>query len=199
MLADSEHQAPNADVAWPQPLRPRPHAPTLVWPVTTDDQCAQATEQAQLQTKWVIVQVGEGQHRPCGLPRGTTLLVATVVPHDPHMAVHTLEDQPEEAGHLVVHQRGGPAWLSEHITVLRSWVSTVAGAEVGNHDHPAIRPDDTRALSVDQLTRSHHNVKWHSAALNAGWLSPTGYYWIPEAWGHTSSNASGDGPLQARH
>ena len=30
----------------------------------------------------------------------------------------------------------------------------------------------------------------------AGWLSPTGYYWIPEAWGHTSSDASGGGPCK---
>ena len=29
-----------------------------------------------------------------------------------------------------------------------------------------------------------------------GWLSPTGYYWIPEAWGHTFSNASGGGPCR---
>ena len=60
VLADGEHQEPNADVAWPEPLRPRPHAPTPGWLVTTNDQCAQATEQAQLRAKWVIVQVGEG-------------------------------------------------------------------------------------------------------------------------------------------
>ena len=47
---------------------------------------------------------------------------------------------------------------------------------------------------MDQLTPSHPDVKWHSAALNAGWLSPSGCYWIPEAWGHTSSDASGGGP-----
>ena len=151
-LADSEHQKLNADVAWPQPLRPRPHAPTPVWLVTTDDECARATEQAQLRAKWVILQVGAGQYRPCGLPRGSTLPVATEVPHDPHMAVHTLDDQPEDTGHLVVHQRGGQAWLREHVTALRSWASTIARAEVGLHDHPAIRPDNTRALNVDQLT-----------------------------------------------
>ena len=47
---------------------------------------------------------------------------------------------------------------------------------------------------MDQLTPSHPDVRWHSASLNARWLSPTGYYWIPEAWGHTSSDASGGGP-----
>ena len=118
------------------------------------------------------------------------------MPHDPHMAVHALEDQPEDTGHLVVHQRGGPAWLKEHVTALRSWASTVAGAEIPLHDHPAISPGDTRALSMDQLTHSHPDVRWHSTDLNAGWLSPTGYYWIPEAWGHTSSDASGGGPCK---
>ena len=183
-------------MAWPEPLRPRPHTPTPVWLVTTDDQCAQATEQPHLRTEWVIVQVGEGQPRPRGLPRSTTLLVALEVPHDPHMAVHTLEHQPDDVGHLVVHQRGGLAWLREHRTALRSWASMIAGAEIRLHDHPAIRPDDTRALKVDQLTPSNPNVSWHSAALNAGWLSPTGYYWIPEAWGHMSSDASGGGPCR---
>ena len=89
-------------------------APALqapLWLVTTDNQCTQATGQAQLWAEWVIVQVGAGQPEPRGLPRGRALLVATVVPHDPHMAVHALEDQPEGTGHLVVHQRGGPAWL----------------------------------------------------------------------------------------
>ena len=114
-------------MAWPEPLCSRPHAPTPVWLVTTDDQCTRATEQAQLQTEWVIMQVGAGQPRPRGLPHGTALLVATEVPHDPHMAVHTLEDQPEDTGHLVVHQRGGPAWLRERV---RSWASTIVGAEV---------------------------------------------------------------------
>ena len=163
-------------MAWPEPLRPRPHAPTPLWLVTTDDQCTQATGQAQLRAEWVILQVGAGQPEPRGLPRGTALLVATGVPHDPHMAVHALEDHPEDTGHLVVHQRGGPAWLKEHVTALRSWASTVAGAEIRLHDHPAISPGDTRALSVDQLTPSHPDVRWHSADLNAGWLSPTGYY-----------------------
>ena len=86
VLADSEHQEPNADVAWPQPLRPQPHAPTPLWLVTTDNQGARATEQAQLRAQWVIVQLGGGQPRLRRLPRRTTLLVATEVPHDPHMA-----------------------------------------------------------------------------------------------------------------
>ena len=75
VLAEREHQEPNGDVAWPEPMCPRPHEPTLVWLETTDNQCTQATEQPQLQTEWVIVQVGEGQPRPRGLPRGTVLLV----------------------------------------------------------------------------------------------------------------------------
>ena len=112
------------------------------------------------------------------------------------MAVHALEDQPEDTGHLVVHQRRGPAWLREHVTALRFWASTIAGAEVQLHDHPAVRPGNIRALSMDQLTLSHPDVRWHSADLDAGLLSPTGYYWIPEAWGHTSSDASGGGPCR---
>ena len=75
-------------MACPEPLCPRPHARTPVWLVTTDDQCTRATEQAQLQTECVIVQVGAGQPKPRGLPRGTALLVVTEVPHDPHMVVH---------------------------------------------------------------------------------------------------------------
>ena len=51
----------------------------------------------------MIVQVGAGQPRPRGLPRRTALLVVMEVPHDPHMAVHALEDQPEDTGHLVLH------------------------------------------------------------------------------------------------
>ena len=57
-------------------------------------------------------------------------------------------------------------------------------------------PAKTRALSGDQLTCSHPNVQWHFAGLNAGWLSPSGYYWILKAWGHTSSDASGGGPCR---
>ena len=49
---------------------------------------------------------------------------------------------------------------------------------------------------MDQLTPGHPDVRWHPAALNAGWLSPTGYYWIPEACSHTSFDASGGGPCR---
>ena len=183
-------------MAWPEPLRPWPHALTPVWLVTTDDQCTRAAGQAQLQAEWVIVQVGAGQPRPRGLPRGTALLVATGLPHDPHIAVHALEDQPEDTGHLVVHQRGVLAWLKEHLTALRSLASRIVRAKIRLRDHPAISPGDTGALSVDQLTPSHPDVRWHSADLNAGWLSPTGYYLILEAWGHTSSDASGGRPCK---
>ena len=176
VLADVEHEEPNANVAWPEPLCPRPHAPTPIWFVTTDDQCTRATEQAQLRVEWVIVQVGAGQPRPRGLPRGTVLLVVTERPHDPHIAVHALEDQPQDTGHLVVHQRGGPVWLREDVTALRSWASTIAGAEVRLHDHPAVCPGYTRALGMDQLTPSHPDVRRHSADLNVEWLRPTGYY-----------------------
>ena len=79
------------------------------------------------------------------------------------------------------------------MTALRSWASTIAGAEVPLHEHPAVRPGDTGALSVDQLNPSPLDVRWHSVDLNAGWLSPDGYYWIQEAWGHTSSDVSGGG------
>ena len=196
VLAESEHREPNADVAWPEPLRPRPHAPTPVWLVTTDNQCTRAVEQAQLRTEWVVVQVVAGQPRPRGLPHGTALLVATEVLHDPHMAVHALEHLAEGTGHLLVHKRGGPAWLRGHVRALRSWASTIGGAEIRLHDQPAIRLGNIRALSVDQLTPSQPGVRWHSAELNAGWLSPTEYCWIPEAWGHTSSDASGGGPCK---
>ena len=54
-----------------------PCALTPVWLVTTDNQCARATEQAQLWAEWVIMQVEASQPRPPGLPRGTALLAAT--------------------------------------------------------------------------------------------------------------------------
>ena len=82
------------------------------------------------------------------------------------------------------------------MTALRSWANTIARAEVRLHNHPAVRSGDTRALSVDQLTPSHPDVRWYSADLKPGWLSRTGYYWIPQAWGHTSSDASGGGPCK---
>ena len=49
---------------------------------------------------------------------------------------------------------------------------------------------------MDQLTPSHPNVRWYSADLNAWWLSPNGYYWIPEAWNNGSSDASEGGPCR---
>ena len=72
----------------------------------------------------------------------------------------------------------------------------IAGAAVRLHNHTAFPRDDSRALNGDQLTSGHPDVRWHSGDLNAGWLSPTVYYWIPEAWGHTSSDASGGGPCR---
>ena len=48
VLVDAEHGAPNKDVACPEALRPRPHAPTSVWLVAKDNQCTQAEEQAPL-------------------------------------------------------------------------------------------------------------------------------------------------------
>ena len=77
---------------------------------------------------------------------------------------------------------------------------TCDGAPVpGKHDRWSrglTTHGNTRALSVDQLTPRHPDVRWHSADLSAGWLSPTGYYWIPEASSHTSSDALGGGPCR---
>ena len=84
------------------------------------------------------------------------------------MVLHARGDRPEDTGHLVVHQRGGPAWLQEHLTALRSWASTVAGAEMPFHSQPAAGPDNMLALSVDQLTPSNSDVRWSSRALKAG-------------------------------
>ena len=55
--------------------------------------------------------MGAGQPRPQALPRGATVLVATAVPHDQHMALHALDHRPEDERHLLVHQGGGPAQL----------------------------------------------------------------------------------------
>ena len=82
------------------------------------------------------------------------------------------------------------------MTALWFWASTIAGAEVRLHDHPAVCPGDAGALSVAHLTPSYPDVRWHSAVLNAGWLSLSGYYWIPEAWGHSSSDVSGGRPCK---
>ena len=131
VLVDGEHQAPNTEVAWAKPLRPRPHAPRPVWLVAADDQCAQAAVQTQMLAKWVVVQVAAGQPRRWGLPHGTTLLVVTAVPHDRYMA-----------GHLVVVQSGERAWLREHLKALQFWASTDARAGIRFHDHLATRPND---------------------------------------------------------
>ena len=111
-----------------------------------------------------------------GLPCGATLLVATAVLHDAHMALYPLKDGPKDAGHIVVQQRGGLAWIREQITALWSWASTVAGAELRFHDHLAGRPDSTPALGVHHLTPAHPNVWWHPAALNAGSLERSRYH-----------------------
>ena len=196
VLAESEHREPNADVAWPEPLRPRPHAPT---PVLVGDhgRPMHPSGGASAAPGRVGNSAGGGRpaqapwtppwHRPAGSYGGAA--------RPTHGSAHA---GGPAGGHgtPVVHQRGGPAWLKEHVTALRSWASTIAGAEIRLHDPPAISPGDTRALSVDQLTPSHPDVRWHSADVNAGRLSPTGYYWIPEAWAHTSSDASGGGPCK---
>ena len=36
------------------------------------------------------------------------------------------------------------------------------------YDHPLAKPNHPMALGVDQLTPTHPDVLWHSAALNAG-------------------------------
>ena len=139
---------------------------------------------------------GSGPAQAPGSTPRITLVVATAVPHDPHMAVHVLEHQPEDRGHLVVHPRGGPARLWEHLTALQSWASTVTGADVRVDDHPATRPSNTLTLSVDQQAPGHPDIKWHYAARNAGSLSPTEYFCVPEPWGHTSSDALGGRPCR---
>ena len=58
------------------------------------------------------------------------------------------------------------------MTALQSWASTIAGAQIRLHNHPAIRPDDSRALNVDQLTPVHPDLRWHSAHLKAGCKTP---------------------------
>ena len=68
VLVDGEHRAPHADVASPEPLRPRPQARTPVWLVTTDEQCVQAAECAKLSAKWGVVQVGVGPWNYAAVP-----------------------------------------------------------------------------------------------------------------------------------
>ena len=67
----------------------------------------------------------------------------------------------------------GPSVAAERLTALRFWASTVTGADIPFHGHPAARPDNTLALTVDQLAPSHPDVRWDSTTLNAGWLSRT--------------------------
>ena len=164
--------------------------------MTTDNQCAQSAEQALLSNKWMVVQVQAGQPRPQRLTHNTALLVATAVPHAPRIALQALEHKPEDAGHLVVHQRGVPAWLWEHLTTLQSWAITTAGPEVRFHAQLVVHRDSTMALGVDQLIPANPDVRWHSRPLNSGWLHRTRYYGIPDAWGHTSFDASGGGPCR---
>ena len=163
--------------AWPEPLCRRPHAPTPVWLVTADDQCTRATEQAQLQTEWVIVQVGAGQPRTRGLPRGTALLVVMGVPHDSHMAVHPLEDQSEDTRHLVVHQREALAWLREPVMALWSWAtrarSTIPRRRGDGPGHARARrraqEATVRDLVADAVTEAHetHAAAQHDPAGSA--------------------------------
>ena len=80
--------------------------------------------------------------------------------------------------------------------MLWSRASTVTETEIRCLDHPVARPDYTFALSVDLRASGPPNVRWGSNALNAGWLSPTGYYWTRVTWGNTSSDASGGGPCR---
>ena len=115
--------------------------------------------------------------------------MATGVPDNPHMALHAMDEQPPDRGHVVLYQRGGLPWLRKHLMALRSWASTFNGADIRLHNHPSTGLDRAMALSVDQTVPTHPDVLWHPASLNAGWLNPPGYYWVPESWGHTSSDA----------
>ena len=78
---------------------------------------------------------------------------------------------------------------------LPSWASTVTGAEVRFQDHPTTRPNNTPALSVDQLAPASPTSSG-TGALTVGWLSPAGYYCVPEALGQTSSDASWGRPCR---
>ena len=164
VLVDRAHQAPNADLPWPEPLCPRPRVPTTVCLVTTDEQCAQAAEQTPLWNVWVVPQVGLDQSWPQGLPSGATLLVATA-----------------GWGHLVVHHCGvssvaprahnGALVLGEHSCRSGGLVPGPPGGTLRPHACPG-------RASADP---GPPNVRWHSGALNGGWRSRTRYHWIPEA------------------
>ena len=118
-LVAGEHREPNANAVWPTLLRPRPHVPTPVWLVSTEQQCEQAVAQAQHLPEWVLVQHGTGPHTARGLPREHRLLLATGPPMIPTWRYEAGE-RPADTSHVVVYQRGGPMWLREHLTALKS-------------------------------------------------------------------------------
>ena len=109
------------------------------------------------------------------------------------MTLRARDDNPEDTTHLLVYQQGGPRWLTKQLLAVPSRASFLTGEELPFHKQQSIQPDSMLPLSVDQLVPTHTNVNWHSAPLDAKWLSPTGYYLISEDWGHTSSKASGGG------
>ena len=79
LFVDVQHQEPNANLAWPEPLQPRHDAPTPVWLVTTDNQCAKAVEHAPLSNEWGVVLVAAGQRVPQGLRRDPAVIEASRV------------------------------------------------------------------------------------------------------------------------
>ena len=68
VLVDGKNHALDADATWPELLRPRPRAPTLVWLVTTDAQCTQAAQQAQLWANRWWYRWGRASPGPGGYP-----------------------------------------------------------------------------------------------------------------------------------
>ena len=78
-FVDVQHQEPNTNLAWPEPLQPRYHAPTPVWLVTTDDQCAKAVEHAPHSDEWGVVLVGAGRPVSRGLRRDPAVIEASRV------------------------------------------------------------------------------------------------------------------------
>ena len=129
VLANGEHRTPNADAVCPEPLCLRPRAPTPVWFVATDVQCALSAEQTPRSSELIVVQMGAENPVTRGLPRNRNPLTAPGVPHSPQMVLHALDDQPADTGHRVVYQHRGPAWLWEQLTVLWSSASRHTTAE----------------------------------------------------------------------